>query len=332
MASIAFPDISRSILLPNGTTYNYVFVESRGDKPFLLFIHGYPSSSYDWRHQIHFFSDLGYGLIVPDLLGYGGTDKPQSLEAYRGKKMSEEINALLDVHKIPKVLGIGHDWGSWLLSRLANYFPERFSAFAWLDVGYRPPAGHFSLETVNEATAKLVGHPIAGYWYFHSAPDAADLLTNYPDVTESLYWPEDPLLWKEYLCAIGGMRRWFDDKRVGKKSPWISDEEFTLHRKIFSASNGGYAGGLNWYNAHIANLNTPDDEAIPKERYYVEQPTLLVTCSLDMVGVPSLQVADMGNFVKNLQVENLECSHWLMLEKRSETNQILKDFFEKVGK
>lgn len=110
MASIAFPDISRSILLPNGTTYNYVFVESRGDKPFLLFIHGYPSSSYDWRHQIHFFSDLGYGLIVPDLLGYGGTDKPQSLEAYRGKKMSEEINALLDVHKIPKVLGIGHDW------------------------------------------------------------------------------------------------------------------------------------------------------------------------------------------------------------------------------
>lgn len=110
MASIAFPNISRSIRLPNGTTYNYVFVEPNGDKPFLLFLHGYPSSSYDWRHQIPFFSDLGYGLIIPDLLGYGGTDKPQNLEAYRVKKMSEEIIALLDFHKIPKVLAIGHDW------------------------------------------------------------------------------------------------------------------------------------------------------------------------------------------------------------------------------
>ncbi|KAL9043787.1 MAG: hypothetical protein Q9214_003035 [Letrouitia sp. 1 TL-2023] len=310
MASIAFPNISRTIRLPNGTTYNYVFVEPKADKPFLLFLHGYPSSSYDWRHQIPFFSDLGYGLIIPDLLGYGGTDKPQDLEAYRGKKMSEEIDALLDVHKIPKVLAIGHDWY----------------------VFHAQGGDDTSLDAVNEATAKLVGHPISGYWYFHNAPDAADLLTNYPDVTESLYWPEDPLLWKDHLCAIGGMRKWFDEKRVGKKAPWIADEDFALHRKIFSAGNGGYTGGLNWYNVQIANLNTPDDDTIPKERYYVEQPALLVTCSLDMVGVPSLQMADTETYVKNLQVKNLECSHWLMLEKRDETNRTLKDFFEKVGK
>ncbi|KAL9608163.1 MAG: hypothetical protein Q9167_006983 [Letrouitia subvulpina] len=297
MASIAFPDISRTVCLPNGTTYNYVFIEPKGNKSFLLFLHGYPSSSYDWRHQIPFFSDLGYGLIVPDLLGYGGTDKPRDLEAYRSKKMSEEISALLDVHKIAKVIAIGHD----------------------------------CLDAANEATAKLIGYPIIGYWYFHNSPDAADLLTNYPDVTESLYWPEDPLVWKDHLCAIGGTRKWFDEKRVGKKAPWISNEEFALHRKIFSASNGGYAGGLNWYNAQIANVNESDHDKISKERYYVEQPTLLVTCSLDMVGVPSLQIASMGDYVKNLQIENLECSHWLMLEKRDETNLLLKGFFEKVG-
>lgn len=110
MASVAFPNISKTTRLPNGTSYNYVFVEPKGDKPYILFLHDFPSSSFDWRHQIPFFSKAGYGVIVPDLLGYGGSDKPEVLEAYGLKSMSDDMVSLLDHLQIKDVLGVGHDW------------------------------------------------------------------------------------------------------------------------------------------------------------------------------------------------------------------------------
>jgi pimeloyl-ACP methyl ester carboxylesterase len=110
MATVAFPTISKSSRLPNGTTYSYVHIEPQGKKPWILFLHGFPSASYDWRHQINFFRELGYGILCPDLLGYGGTDKPTDLEAYRLKKMSEEVVAILDAEGVDKVLAVAHDW------------------------------------------------------------------------------------------------------------------------------------------------------------------------------------------------------------------------------
>ena len=83
---------------------------AKDSNPYLLFLHGFPASAYDWRHQIRYFSELGYGLIVPDLLGYGATDKPTEKEAYRLKKMSDEVVAILDAYKVGKVVGVGHDW------------------------------------------------------------------------------------------------------------------------------------------------------------------------------------------------------------------------------
>ena len=109
MANIAFPSISTTTRLPNGTTYCYVHIKPSGQKPYILFLHGWPSSSYDWRHQIDYFSKLGYGIIAPDLLGYGGTEKPKEPEAYRMKKMSEEVVGILDAQHIDTVLGVAHD-------------------------------------------------------------------------------------------------------------------------------------------------------------------------------------------------------------------------------
>jgi len=110
MASIVFPLISKSIRLPSGVTYSYAYVEPKGNKPYILFLHGFPDASFGWRHQVPYFSELGYGLIVPDLLGYGGTDKPKEVDAYKLKKISTEVVGILDAHNIETVIGVGHDW------------------------------------------------------------------------------------------------------------------------------------------------------------------------------------------------------------------------------
>ena len=49
-------------------------------------------------------------MLAPDLLGYGDTDKPTDIEAYKSKKMAGETASLLDALGIDLVIGVGHDW------------------------------------------------------------------------------------------------------------------------------------------------------------------------------------------------------------------------------
>ena len=93
-----------------GFTYAYYFEKAQEGKPYILFLHGYPQSSRDWRHQVPFFESKGFGLIVPDLLGYGGTDKPSDVEAYRQSRMSLDMLEILDHEGAARAVIVGHDW------------------------------------------------------------------------------------------------------------------------------------------------------------------------------------------------------------------------------
>ena len=194
MTFTAFPIASMKVRLANGTTYAYTHLKPSGDKPYVLLLHGFPSTAYDWRHQIAFLAKKGYGVIAPDLLGYGGTDKPTEPEAYRMKKMAADIAFLLDTLDVKLVIGVGHDWsvrytsdhfracakyngrGSGLLSRLANYHPERFRAYVFMDIGYSAPNPKFSIDEVNEKSTQTIGYPIMGYYHFFNSADAAELM------------------------------------------------------------------------------------------------------------------------------------------------------------
>ncbi len=106
MDSSLYKDVRTS----RGFNYHYLAVAPQADKPYLLFIHGFPSTSYDWRYQVTYFSELGYGLIVPDMLGYGGTSKPTEVEAYTNSRSSKDLIDILDAEGITKCIAIGHDW------------------------------------------------------------------------------------------------------------------------------------------------------------------------------------------------------------------------------
>ena len=48
----------------------------------VVMLHGNPSWSYIWRHQIGPIVDAGYRVIAPDLVGFGRSDKPTRIEDY----------------------------------------------------------------------------------------------------------------------------------------------------------------------------------------------------------------------------------------------------------
>lgn len=91
-------------------TYNYVHISPTRGSPYILFLHGFPSSLCDWRYQIVYFTNKGYGVIAPDILGHGRTSKPLDVQAYRGKSMAEDIIEILQYKKIDSAIGVGHDW------------------------------------------------------------------------------------------------------------------------------------------------------------------------------------------------------------------------------
>lgn len=110
MALTHLPVPGKILELEDGIKYAYIHIPATSSKPTFLLLHGFPSSSYDWRYQVSHLKERGYGVLVPDLLGYGDTDKPKELERYKKKNMSADLIQILNYEKLGKVIGVGHDW------------------------------------------------------------------------------------------------------------------------------------------------------------------------------------------------------------------------------
>ena len=79
------------------------------DAPAVLFVHGYPESSYMWRHAMEAVADAGWRGIAPDLPGYGDSepDPPGTWERHV-EALGRFVQAL--PLEGPPVL-VTHDWG-----------------------------------------------------------------------------------------------------------------------------------------------------------------------------------------------------------------------------
>jgi pimeloyl-ACP methyl ester carboxylesterase len=83
--------------------------EGKADHAPLLFLHGYPSSSYDWRHSFQHVD--GRRLILFDFLGYGLSDKPRD-ELYSLSVQADLVEALAGRFINEPVIMVSHDMGS----------------------------------------------------------------------------------------------------------------------------------------------------------------------------------------------------------------------------
>ena len=105
------------------------FVEA-GKGPAVVLLHGFPETWYAWRYQIAPLAQH-YRLIVPDLRGYGATDKPVS--GYDKRTMANDIRKLMQHLGIEKATIIGHDRGARVGTRFVKDHPEAVERFAALD-------------------------------------------------------------------------------------------------------------------------------------------------------------------------------------------------------
>ncbi|OCH86220.1 alpha/beta-hydrolase [Obba rivulosa] len=322
------PSAYKDLVTLRGLKYHY-FV-SRGDqsKPTLLFLHGFPSTSHDWRKQVAFFQKEGYSLIVPDMLGYGGTDKPTDPELYKQGLMAADLIDILDAENVDKAIVIGHDWGCGTTSRLNTYSPERFIGFAFLASGYSAPNPEYSYEGMIAQLRQAVGYDVYGYWAFCAEEGADKILEKHIDSLISMLYPSDSRIWATNLAPKGAFKDWLLADKMTQTAAYISEEEKQTMKQILLKN--GLAGPLCWYKVPVSGLCVDDFKQIPPERYAVQKPVFFGACKKDFVCLPALGLANADKLCPNITVKEFDTDHWVQLAAPDELNRVLKEWVDGI--
>jgi haloalkane dehalogenase len=207
--------------------------EGPADAAPVLLLHGEPSWGYLYRHMIPVLVDAGHRCIVPDLVGFGRSDKPTRQDDHTYARHVEWMRqALFDRLGLRDVTFFGQDWGGLIGLRLVAEHPERYARVAvgntGLSTGDRPMGEaflgwqQFALTTEvfpvgaivdGGCTTTLAPEVVAGY----DAPFPDDAYLAGPRVMPSLVptSPDDPAsaanraAWdslgrfdKPFLCAF----------------------------------------------------------------------------------------------------------------------------------
>ena len=102
----------------------------------VVLLHGFPDSGRLWRNQVPALAEAGFQVIVPDLRGYGRSDKPAEVEAYRMPLLVMDVLGILDTLGAERAHIVGHDWGAALAWVVASIAPDRVDHLAVLSVGH----------------------------------------------------------------------------------------------------------------------------------------------------------------------------------------------------
>jgi pimeloyl-ACP methyl ester carboxylesterase len=107
-----------------------VFYREAGqvDAPVVLLLHGFPTSSFQYRELIPLLADK-YRVIAPDLPGFGFTDVPaQRNYRYTFDALAQTILAFTDALRLQRYALYVFDYGAPTGFRLAMARPERITA------------------------------------------------------------------------------------------------------------------------------------------------------------------------------------------------------------
>ncbi|MCA1672371.1 MAG: alpha/beta hydrolase, partial [Actinobacteria bacterium] len=88
-------------------------------------LHGFPQSSYQWRHQLPALAAVGYRAITPDQRGYSPGARPEGVEAYHVDRLVADVLAMADWFGGHRVHLVGHDWGAMVAWAVAGRYPQR---------------------------------------------------------------------------------------------------------------------------------------------------------------------------------------------------------------
>ena len=77
-----------------------------------ILLHGFPQTSYEWRHQIRALAEAGFRVVAPDQRGYSPGARPTDTADYALPLLVQDVLGLADAVGAERFHIVGHDWGA----------------------------------------------------------------------------------------------------------------------------------------------------------------------------------------------------------------------------
>lgn len=345
------------ITTPYSLTYSYYTspnftseITNKPELPVLMLLHGFPDDAYMWEKVVPHLLPLGYPILLPDLLGFGGSSKPTDIRRYNYKPQANSLSQILDAEKVngKRVIPIGHDWGSATAQRFYLYHRSRCIGLGILSLAYQVPSpDHFSLWTANHETTKRFGYPQWSYWEFFTAPDAPELMRmnlerffevnngNYPSPLAEEHGRD---IWmREMFCVKNAMREYVT--QTGRYANYTvslklyPDLEKVKQRFVERLSRDGLEGPVNYYHSLANNTMLQDERELcekganGEDKRMIDVPFLYIGQTGDWVCRTDLMAdAKDAGLVPDCEEKVIEAGHWCAYERPKEVAEAIGEW------
>jgi pimeloyl-ACP methyl ester carboxylesterase len=126
-----------------------------GSGPPVLFVHGTPSWSFEWRTVIGALAS-GHRCIAPDHLGFGLSDKPASAPL-RPEDHARRLSAFVRALDLRDITLVVHDFGGPIGLPIALDMPERVARIVVLNTWMWPNADDPAVRKIDRLVRSLLG-------------------------------------------------------------------------------------------------------------------------------------------------------------------------------
>jgi haloalkane dehalogenase len=130
-----------------GGLHMHVMETGRG-RPVLM-VHGNPTWGFLYRKVAMCLQGQRLRLIMPDLIGFGLSDKPRDFSAHTIRNHSKWLGSLIDQLELEEVILVCQDWGGAIGTHPFTTRPHRLAGMVVLNTvldapspGFRPTAFH----------------------------------------------------------------------------------------------------------------------------------------------------------------------------------------------
>ena len=113
-----------------------IHARTAGSGPPVLLLHGYPETSFMWRHVAPALAD-SFSIVATDLRGYGASSTPADDAThitYSKRAMAADQVAVMSALGHDRFAVVGHDRGGRVAHRLTLDHPQRVERAAVLDI------------------------------------------------------------------------------------------------------------------------------------------------------------------------------------------------------
>jgi haloalkane dehalogenase len=117
--------------LDGGTLRVHHLDEGPADAAPVLLMHGEPSWSFLYRHMVPVLVEAGHRVVIPDLVGFGRSDKPtEPTDHTYARHVGWMRQVLFDHLDLRDITYFGQDWGGLIGLRLLALEPDRYARVA----------------------------------------------------------------------------------------------------------------------------------------------------------------------------------------------------------